>query len=396
MLTDFYETDAGLEVPRATYRYTVTHTHQRRIRVRVMNLVHGRSAWFDDILDGQVSIDVTNREVSRIANLTLLDPARSIGWEPDSPSAVPLHLKRMVQIFYDVLVPGYGWVSCPVFTGPVVEVDRTGAEVSIVAEGKERLALHSFGSTHTWKKRRKVVDVIREILELAGESTSRIHLPNLNATLPKDFTVTVDDKPWVQARKLARSVDRVLFYDGRGHARMRKQPTRHSITFDSDWLLAPMQIDRPKLEFKNRWIILGPKPKGDKPRVRADVWLPRSNPFSAVALARNGKPRWLIHKEERPNVKTNAKAREIAMRLRDRRIRYAADITFDVLPLPCVEEWDLVRVKDPLTGAAVTPLRQATIPLLREGMTVGAVVQKSRVKRKRGMIPGSIGGPASD
>jgi len=388
MLTDFTESHAEYRA----WRAGITRTHQRRVRVRVLTLDHRRIAWIDNVLDGQVTIDVTNRETVRVANIRLLDRSRSIGWEPDSPDSLPLHLRRMVQIFDDRAIPGYDWISCPVFTGPVAEFDRDGAEVSLVAEGKERLALGSFGRIHTWAKGRKVVDVIGEILALAGEIPSRIHLPNLAATLPREVNVTRIDKPWVHARKLAANVNRELFFDGRGHVQMRRQPSRASLVLDDDWLQAPVRIDRPKLAFNNRWIILGANPPGDRPRIRADVALPSNHAFSAQSLARNGMPRWLIDQEELSQVNSNARALEIANRKRDDAIRSAAEISLDCLPFPNVEEWDLLIAKDPLTGTAATRVRQATIPLVSGVQTIGAIRRVSRVKRHRGYHPAQHGG----
>lgn len=381
------------DVPKATYLDTLSHTHQRRIRVKVLDLNHRKLAHLEgeSILDGQVTINVERRgECSRVALLRLFDPTRSIGWEPDSPSSLPLHLKRMVQVYYDVLVPGYGWVSCPVFCGPVVEVDREGAEVNVVAEGKERLALGSFGRAHTWKKGRKTVEVIAEILELAGEAASRIHLPNLPHTLPQTLNVRRTEKPWVQARKLARSLDRELFYDGRGHVRLRFAPNSSTFTVDEDFLRGPVRIDRPKLEFHNRWLVLGAKPKGAKKRVSADVALPASHALSGQSLARGGEPFWKIREEDRSQIKTAARCREIAERLRDEKIHAAADISFDCLPLPFLEEYDFVKAVDPLTGPCRVRVKQATLPLHQGDMTIGAVKQVSKVKRHHSASHGGL------
>jgi hypothetical protein len=386
VLTDFLHVD-GDPVPMADYLHAITHTHQRRVRVRILDLNHKRVGWVGDVMDGQVTIDVTQRDVSRVANLRFLDPAQALGWEPDSPSSLPLHMRRMVQVLDDRAVPGYGWVSCPVFTGPVDEFDRDGAEVTLTAGGKERLALGSFGRSHSWAKGRMIVDVIQEIMTLAGESPTRIHLPAIGARLPKEFNVSRTDKPLVKARKLARSVDCFVFYDGRGHFRMRRRPTHPTLTLDENWLRGPVRLDRPKLEFHNRWIIFGPKPGGNKPRPFADVWLPKPNAYSAWSIGRDvaGErvPRWLVYEDER-NAKTHAKLLEIANRKRDEKIRFSADVSLDALPFPAVEEWDLYRAKDPATGTVITQVRQATIPLVAGDMTIGALKRVSRVKRHGG------------
>lgn len=390
MFRDFADSDEEY----LAWRAALVRTHQRRIRVKVLKLDHSKVAWIEDVLDGQVTIDVENRECTRVCNLRLADPTLSLGMEPDSPTSLPTHLRRMVQVFYDVQVPGYGWVECPVFCGPVVEMDREGAEVSLVAEGKERLALGSFGRTHSWAKKRKKTAVIREILELAGEASARIHLPAKNNTLSKPFNVSRTDKPWVQARKLARSMHMELFYDGRGHVRMRKTPTVVVRPFiDDDWLLSPVRQDRPKLEFFNGWIVLGENPPGDKPRISSGlIGLPEDHPFSADSLARNGKPFWRIREESRPQVKTKARAAQIARRLKDDHIEANAQVSFDMLPLPNIEEWDLLRAVDPLTGPAKVRLKQATIPLVGGAQTIGAVRRVSRGGRGRGFRPASQGG----
>jgi hypothetical protein len=385
VLADFRDAD-GTEVPADVYYDALTHTHQRRVRVRVMDLDHGRIAWLPDLLDGQMTIDTSNREVSRVANVTLFDPAQSIGWEPNTPAALPGHLRQMIQILDERAIPGYGWVSCPVFTGPISEFDRSGSEVRLAAEGKDRLALSSFGRSHVWKKGRKVTTVIREILELGGEKPTRIHLPELANTLARDFNVSRTDRPLVEARKLARSLnDRIIFYDGRGHAVMRvKSTTAVGPRLDEDWLMGPVRIDRRKLEFRNGWIINGPRPGGNKPRPTSGlVGLPKNNDFSAYSLRRNGKWRWLIHEEEQANVKTNAKAHEIAARMRDERIKFAADVGVDILPLPNIEEFDYLRAVDPLTGAVLVRVLQATIPLVGGAQTIGAVNRITRKTNRR-------------
>jgi hypothetical protein len=359
---------------------TIKHTHQRDIWVRVMGLDHDHVATVTGpVLDGQVTIDV-EREVTRVANLTLFDRTRSLAWEPDSAADLPTHRRRMIQILDRRLVPGIGWMPCPVFTGPVVDFDRDGAQVSIVAEGKERMALGNFGTNHSWSSKRRVTDVIRELLKIAGEDSARIHLPDLNATLPEKLNVTRTDSPWLHAKKLARVVNRVLFYDGRGHVVMRRLPKTPALTIGSDSLLSHVRIDREQVEFKNRWIVYGPKPKGNKRRVHADITLPRSHPMSPWSLGRNGVPHWLIDQSVHEQLKTNAKAREIALDLRDEQMRASAPLAFDCLPFPNVEEHDLLRAVDPLMGAAVVRARQVTIPLVEGPMTVGQLKRVSIVK----------------
>lgn len=385
MLTDFRDAD-GTPVPASVYYEALTHTHHRRVRVRVMDLDHGRTAWLPEITAGLVTINTTNREASRVADVTLFDPSQSIGWEPNSAAAMPQHLKRMIQIVDERSIDGYGWVGCPTFTGPISEFDRSGADVRLVAEGKDRLALRSFGRAHHWKKGRKITDIIREILLLSGEKASRIHVPDLNNTLhaPGGFSVSVTDRPLVAARRLAaRAGDRVVFYDGRGHVVMRRRPEAPALPrLDENWLMGPVRIDRRKLEFKNGWKVLGVNPPGEEPRVTSGlIGLPKNNPISAYALRRNGKWGWEIRTVE-TQVKTNEKARRIAFRMRDEQVKQSADVSLDILPLPNIEEYDLLRAVDPLTGHVDVRVQQATIPLVGGVQTIGAV-KRTPVPRRR-------------
>jgi hypothetical protein len=392
MLRDFTD-----DVPYPAWRAGIQRTHRREIHARVLDLNHKRLAWIQPhhIDDGQVTIDVT-RETTRVLNLTLLDPSRSFGWEPDSPSSLPKHLRRMVQVFDVRFIDGYDPVSCPLGVFPVTEMDREGAEVSIVGVSKEHLAMGSFGRAHSWKKGRKIVEVIGEILVLAGETPGRIHLPNLPGTLQKDFNVSRTDQPLAKARNLARQLDCVLFPNGRGHIIVRRKPLHPSMAIDKYMLTSGVRIDRPPLEFFNRWVALGKKPSGNKPRPSADVWLPAQNDFSGVALGRDvgstRVPRWYIQELDRPQVETKAKLQQIVERARDEKIRGQAEISLDCLPFPNVEEWDLLKAVDPFAGTALVQVRQATIPLVGESQTIGAVDRKSRGKRHGGFHPATSGG----
>lgn len=376
MLIDFTD-----DCPLETYYAAIQRQHRREIHVRVLDLNHKRLSWIHRVEDGQVDINVDDEGPTRTVSLQLLDKSRSLGWEPDSPSALPKHLRRMVQVFDVRFVPGYSPVSCPLGVFPVTEVDRDGAEVSIVGVSKEHLAMGSFGKAHSWAKGRLIVEVISEILQLAGEKPERIHLPKLSGRLQKEFNVSRTDQPLAKAKHLAHNIDCVLFYNGRGHAIIRRKPTHPTLTIDKNWLTGGVRMDRPPLEFHNRWVVQGKKPKGDKPRPSVDVWLPAQNPFSGSALGRNGQARWYTKEIDRPHIEDKDKLRQIAERARDERIRFQADVSFDSLPFPNVEEWDLLKARDPLAGAAVVQVKQATIPLWEGSQSIGAIVRRSRVKR---------------
>lgn len=368
------------------YRAGLQTTHLRRVRVRVMRLDHSQvTREYHGLLDGQVTTD-TSTDVLTNCNITLLDPSMSIGWEPDSPKDFP-HLRRMIQIVDDRYILALGaWISCPVFTGPVMDFDRDGATVSISADSKVRLAMGNFGSNHTWFAKRKVVDVISDMLvNWAGESPARIHLPSIKATIPEKLTVHQSDTIWEHVLKLVHSVGMVCFYDAAGHFRMRHPSSSVSLTVDRSSLCSPVRVDRQAPDIKNRWIVRGPKPKGHKKQIVVDLRLPTKHAWSAQNLGRNGKPRWLQEIIQPGHVKTTAAAMRIAVNHRDDALRATQQVSADMLPMPQVEPYDLIRLVDPLIGTYLVRANQYTFPLGTGGpATIGAVKRVSMQPRHRG------------
>lgn len=368
------------------YRAGLRATHLRRVSIKVMRLDHSAvTRDFHDQIDGQVTID-TSTPILVAANITLLDPTMSIGWEPNSAKDFP-HLQRMIQIVDSRYIAALSkWVDCPVFTGPVTDFDRDGATVSISAESKVRLCMGNFARNHHWFPKTKVVDIIRSMLvDWAGEDASRVHLPSIKTTIPERLNVTQEDVIWEQIVRLAHSVGMVCFYDAAGHFRMRRPSTSPSLTVDRSALVSPVRIDRQVPDIKNRWIVRGPKPKGHKKQVVVDLKLPINHPWSAQNLGRNGTPRWMINVIRPGHVKNLVAARRIAAHARDEQMRTTQQVSADMLPLPDVEPYDLGRLIDPQIGTYMARASQYTLPLGAGGpATLGAVKRVSLQPRGRG------------
>lgn len=344
-------------------------SHQRRVRVRVMNLQHRVLGELTQrMVSGEVTIDVA-RDTSRVLTLTLADPTSSIGFEPDTVGDIPTYQSRMLRVDVLVKVPGDDWKQTPVFTGPIADFDRDGALVHIVGESKERLALGNFYNVRTYRRKWNTVNVIREIMEDAGET--RFDFPRLKDTLPENVTVNRGDTHWEVAARLARSIGRRLEYDARGTLRLIKLSDRPTFTIAPRQLAAPVKVDRQAEQPNNRWIVQGPKPKGGKKRVWAEVALPGKHPLSAHSLARNGKPHWRTQVETRDGLKSNKRARSIGRRLRDEQLRNLVTTSVDCLCFPHVDGWDLWRIHDPYVGAVMLRIKEATIPLDGSPMTLG-------------------------
>lgn len=392
MLTSF----AGTHADYLAWLATVNGTHERRITVVLTDLDHQPITTLSPrFVDGEMTVDVT-RDPKRIVTLQLLDPSRTLQFEPDSPSAIPLQFSRMIRIGWSVRVPALNrWVTCPVFTGRVTDFDRDGALVTITAGGKEVMSLGQAGRNDVYPKKAKKTDVITRLLRAGGET--RLSIPAAVATLPERVTVVTMESRWPKAKQIASSMDRQLFYDARGVAVLRPLPGRASFTFDDRNLASAVAVDRDPTGLRNRWIVLGPKPSGKKQRIGVDLRLPPAHSMSPFALGRaldpdkpnDREPFFLIEQVENPQIKTRAEAMTKAVRLRDDGLRAITSYSFDALPMPHLEENDLVNVKTD-EGTFVVRMRQWTLPFGLESaplMTVGSLkrtaIPRGRTKGRR-------------
>jgi hypothetical protein len=386
----------------AAWLRTIQNTHERRITVTVTDLDHRPVATLTPrYVDGEVTVDVT-RTPTRVLTMQLLDPSRSLQFEPDSPSAVPLQFSRMIRVGWSVRVPALNrWITCPVFWGRLTDFDREGALVSITAGGKEVMSMGQAGAAKKYPKKTKKTDVIRQLLRAGGET--RTAIPDLPATLPDPgVQVRVMDSRWPHAQKVASSMDRVLFYDARGVAQLRVRPSRPSFTFNATNLASDVSIDRDPEGLRNRWIVLGPKPTGKKARVGVDIRLPAGHSMSPQSLGRalnpaqpnQREPFFLIEQVENSNIKNKAEAMAKAKRLRDDGLRTLTTYSFDALPIPHLEEHDLVRVATN-EGTFLVRMRQWTLPLGLENsptMSVGSIKRTTLARRRPKGRRGGKGG----
>lgn len=361
------------------YVQTLSRTHERRVTIVVTDLDGKRPRTLEPmILDGQVTVDARAQapQPTRILTLTFLDPSRSLDFEPEADADAPIHRSRMVQVTYSVKVPELDrWVDCEVFTGPIHDFDRTGAVVSLVAHGKEVQAMGARWEQRGWPPKTRKTRIIRQLLEDTGETVLRV--PDLPATTPAKVTVMRLDMPWTVAKRLGRSMNRQLYYNGAGAAILRPVPQRPVFTFGPEWLLSDVSVDRDPEGMHNVFRVVGAVPKGSKKRVASTLFLNPGHPNSSQSLARNGKPLRLVNEERNDQFKTRADCRRRATQLRDDAMRAAVDVSVDVLPVPFLDERDLVRVTDG-SGSHVLRLDRWVLPLGVEGapaMTLGAITK---------------------
>lgn len=362
---------------------------QIKVTVQFLDLEHRYiSTVSNRLIDGQVNIDAT-ASITRSATLSLLDPERTLGLDSDNPADGQAYLDRMVRIIYSVWVVD-DWVDVPVFVGPIVRIQRSEDTVEIEAQGKEHLAQRPSFKTRTWKKGLTRIGVIRGVMEeLTGED--RFLLPtSWPAKTAENVVVNPKYQPWSYVIKLTNSMKAKVFYDGRGNLRVRKNPTRVAWTFrdgDGGSILTQPEVSYSGDEITNTVQISGGIPKGAKKKVTAKAFIPRWHPLSPHRLGRNGAPRYLPESIEDDTIKSTKDAEKAANRRIKEIMVETAEVTFDSLVIPHLEENDLVRAE--YNGQSVSfRLTKMTIALSHSGVSSIGYLRKvsrntKRIRRNR-------------
>lgn len=374
---------------RTAYHRALRSSQQRRIRVAVLDL-DGRQVGniSNRILDGQIVVDA-NATVTRMAMLQILDPRRTLDFDSNTPDDGALFADRMLRIHYSVFVAELDqWVSCPVFTGPVIKLDRNGDILAVEAHGKEHLAMGEMWRPLHLEKGTKKTDAIRTILERTGET--RFDIPDLKVRLPKPQSLGRFAVPWKVARKKANGMDRQLFYPGDGVCTLRRRPTTPVFTFtegEDGEVVGDVAVSHTLDDLKNVVLVRGGKPKGAKRRVQAVAIADPSEPLSPNpdrGLGRNGQQRYLVHRIDEDSIKSKREAQRKADRVLEDKLRQTVDVTFDSMPIPHLDAGDLVRVR---TDEATWTFRldRFTLPLGVEGDQTMAVgyLKKTGIDRRR-------------
>jgi hypothetical protein len=397
---------------KATYNRAIRQTHERRIEVDILTL-DGRlvRSLSPRIIAGQVDVDST-RDPSRILNMTFVDKAQSLNFEPDSAGDAPLHRKYKIRVVDSRRIVALGaWIDCVIFTGPLMDFERTGAEVSITAHGVEELCSGTIRTARTFPRKFKTTDAIKWLLSEAG--ATGYHIPDLPNTLPDRVSVVtvkdkkgkpVEDKKGHEKKRkvhkgyragvdhtyislatdLAEACNRHLFANARGRFDMRPFPTKPVLTLDKE-LISDLTTKRPIDGVPpNVVVVLGANPKGPKKRVQARAAFPKSHPLSKESLAWNGKPFEVEERIENRHLKTNAAAKAVAQRRRDDHARVVVEYGVDILPYPWLAEEDLVSVVSRF-GRVTIRMRQWSIPLgpSADPMTIGSLRRGAGTKAPR-------------
>lgn len=329
------------------------------------------------VLGGQVDIDTTAPEgADRTLTLSILDPDRKITLD-EHPSDYGVFVGSFVRVFREDYVDELGgFVSCPVFTGPVASFARDHPEVALTARGKEALALDPYVmlSSLSIARGTTVVETLKRIMNTTGER--RYAFPVLHTRLGHHLSVPRLAQAWRSAQKLARTTNRQLFYDGRGLLRLRGIQNDAVFTFkdgDRSMLLQAPALAYDFTSFRNTADVSGGHPRKHKPKVHELVTVAAGNPLSPAALARNGVPLHAVEVIDDEQIHRKAHAIELGRAAVASGLMLQTDPSqsaFDALPVPHLEPGDVVRVATE-HGYTLIRMRQWTIPLTADSMPVG-------------------------
>lgn len=363
----------------ATYNAGVLQSHERRVTLQVLDMDGTVLSQLDTShpkvaasMSGQVSVDAT-KAPSRTLDLTFVDPAGALGFDPGSPAGTGLHVTRQLRATSSRNIPGLGWVSCDVFTGPIRAFNRTGEQVQVTAYGREALGMGALWSAFSRKRGSAKTSVIRDLLSRYGESN--FDIPNLSAGLPHALSIGRDGKPWLHAHHIGASMNRQLFYPGSGVATLRVKPGSPVMTLD-DYAVSKIGAQRSMDTVFNAVRVTGGKPKGSKTQVWATALLAPSHELSPSALAGSGGHVYLAKEVNNPHVRSKQEAQRIADTTLTDSALELVNVTFDCVPLDHLQEGDMVRA-----DGVTFRLRQFTIPLSLDGSAVTSVGTLKRTRR---------------
>jgi hypothetical protein len=389
-------------------RYVLTTFDENDHELGSLTLPHDSS-----LISGQRDIDTSDSSSpTRSLTIDFVDQHSEIALHPNDPAEAGIFLNRFIEVRRGVYVGHLQrWVDVPVFYGPITKFTRDQEQSHIEAKGKELLFLtpHLMWTVKSFKKGEKITDVIKAIMREKGER--RFDIPEIDQPLPKHLSVSRHQEPWPVLQRLAKSLNRQLYYDGRGVAKLRQFPANPVYTFHDGE--QGTLIGRPSFSFDHETVrnlveVLGPKPSGKKQhRIRAVARLPEDNILSPESLAWNGQPRFLVEsidinapspssksdsaKKKASNQEALIHRQKYADDLSKRRLRELSmdelTVTADMVPMGDLEEFDIIGLEwegDHFEAR----LKQSTLPFTDENMTIGYLKRVSIHHRMRRRRPG--------
>jgi len=383
---------------RTAYHEHLQSDHDFRVWCDVLT-IEQRYVGTLDLLDGQMNYTNGNDGPARTGSVTLSDPEGALNYGSDymrDPKGI-LWINRLIQVWHEVTVPGYGDFTTSCVVGLPTSVGRSGAEVTLEFGDKSLLADHGV-RPRTYKRGARIDNVLKSILEdCTGEKHMRI--PTTKKTLSKAYAVGMGEDsltPWQAFKRIAdQEMNWRVFYDGLGWA--VAEPVSNSQTpVEVHSMLALPSAATSFTDFSNYSRVTSHRTPVNKPKTKVDeslvttiydsiVALPNANELSEQSLNRNGIPRTLPLVSINDDLKSLKDTVTAATNQLLNNSGLDADKTYEIIPFFHLDPFDYVKLPEGV--GSVRLAGGSSVPFGVSGnMTVGAhkwVSRPSRVKRIR-------------
>jgi len=400
----------------AAYHARIAGSHDYKITAEILDMeehVLGPAR----LIDGQINL-LADAVVHRTAQVTLLDPDRSLGLDTDSIFAGSAALSRMLRIRHTVDVPGFGEVTCTPIVGNFTKVNRNGATIDVEVQDKTGLVMYG-SKPYRVPRGMSAMPAIKAILaDCTGETKFRLpHGVRFKLRRPYSVGWADESSPWTRARQIAHAAGMQIFYSGDGYVTVRPYSTHPVLEFGQDGVPSTSVVAS-DVDFST--VVNYARVEADKiVASRNQDAIDSSHPFSPTSLGRNDVPRYLPsiaelsgpgdrptapHSKRRPSSKAeweqyaqdveewDAKVRSIraqanatAAAMLRAGLTEQVNLSWSCAPVFHLDYSDPIRITTD-QGAATMRLTSASIPLLptAEGMSIGLVKNVSRPGRIRG------------
>jgi len=384
---------------RTAYHEYLQHDHDFRVWTDVLTINQNYIGTLE-MLDGQMNYTNGNDGPHRTGSVTLSDPEGALNFGSDymRDEKGVLWINRLIQVWHEVTVPGYGLFTTSCVVGLPTSVARSGAEVSLEFGDKSLLADHGV-RPRTYKKGQRVDLVLRSILrDCTGEQFMKV--PKTKKTLSRSYTIGMGENqltPWQAFKRIAlQEKNWRAFYDGLGWAvaepisDARQAPEIHSLlavpvaatsfTDISNYVRVtshrtPENKKKTKKKDESRWHYT----------YDSIVALPNSNELSEQSLKRNGVPRTLPLVSVNDDLKTLKATQTQASNELKSHTGLDAAKTYEIIPMFHLDPYDFVDLPEGVGNIRLSD--GASVPYGTGGnMAIGAhkwVSRPPKVKRIR-------------
>lgn len=346
------------------------------------------------LMDGQITIlcppyrrDQTP-PISRVAQLTFLDPSMSLALDSSSPADGSFYMDRLIRVIYSVHVPLLGrWVDVPVFTGPIIKVTRDTDYVDVEAHGMEHYALGHVWEPSAGNLSRGVNkrSAIMRLLRNAGELDRYMDIPGTRETLVHSHSLAPDDSRWPLIWRIAAGMDRgrIAYYDGRGVFRCVPQPSSPAFTITEG--PGGMLLGEPVIGYSIDGLVNAAQVTGANDTISRGGPA-TSHPLSRWRLGRNGTPWHQAAFVTDGDLRTRAAREARVQRVLNDSLMQEITASGKTLHIPHLEPYDVIQWTTRRASVRTRP-QSFTLPLrVAQEMLVGWTHNQRRPTRPRGRI----------